>query len=256
MLMDFFWGWVAAMGLMTAVWAASVWRQDASLVDRFWGIGFLWVALLWWWLAGLPGQAWIILLPVALWAVRLSLYITWRNWGHGEDGRYTDMRADLTPRAFARRSLVMIFWLQATLMAVIALPLLAGVQDTAVIWPWVIAGWLVWGVGWLYESIADAQLMRFKSQGHPPGTILDQGLWRYSRHPNYFGEILVWVGYGLIALGVGGWWALPSVVLMIVLIIRVSGVSLLDQRMQTQRPAYADYMRRTSALIPWRPSER
>nr|WP_038051101.1 DUF1295 domain-containing protein [Thioalkalivibrio sp. ALJ1] len=243
----------AALALMTGVWAASVVRHDASLVDRYWGLGFVLVTLVWWGLAGWPLKGLWIVVPVFLWGLRLSAFITWRNWGHGEDGRYTDMRAGRRDTAFAARSLVTIFWLQGALVAVIGLPILAVIKADGLWWPLAVAGLLAWGVGLWFEAVADAQMARFRRDPGNRGQVMDRGLWRYSRHPNYFGEIVVWVGFGLLALAAGGWWAVPSAVLMILLILRVSGVTLLERRLHESRPGYADYVRRTNTLIPGPP---
>nr|WP_017940613.1 MULTISPECIES: DUF1295 domain-containing protein [unclassified Thioalkalivibrio] len=243
----------AALALMTAVWAASVVRRDASLVDRFWGVGFVLVTLVWWGLSGGPLQALWIVIPVLLWGLRLSAFITWRNWGHGEDGRYTDMRAGRSDGAFAARSLVTIFWLQGALVAVIGLPMLAVIQADGLWWPLAAVGLLAWATGLFFEAVADAQMARFRADPASRGQVMDRGLWRYSRHPNYFGEIVVWIGFGLLALAAGGWWAVPSAVLMILLILRVSGVTLLERRLHESRPGYADYVRRTNTLIPGPP---
>jgi steroid 5-alpha reductase family enzyme len=248
-------GLLAAIALMSFVWIWSVPLRDASLVDRFWGLGFIVVALVWWLLSGTPATAWVMLVPVIVWGLRLSAHITWRNWGHGEDARYTEMRADRSDYAFAARSLFTIFWLQGALVAVIGLPMLASVRGGEPVWALVWLGWVVWLFGFLYESLADWQLARFKSYAANRGRVMDQGLWQFSRHPNYFGEIVLWLGYGLIGLAFGGWWALPSVALMIFLILRVSGVSLLDRRMIESRPGYRDYAERTNALIPGRPGK-
>ena len=246
-------GLMSAIALMSFVWIWSVPLRDASLVDRFWGLGFVVVALVWWLLSGMPATAWVVLVPVILWGLRLSAHITWRNWGHGEDARYTEMREDRSDYTFAVRSLVTIFWLQGVLVAVIALPMLASVQGGEPVWALIWLGWAIWLFGFLYESVADWQLARFKSDPANRGRVMDQGLWHFSRHPNYFGEIVLWLGYGLIGLAFGGWWALPSVALMIFLILRVSGVSLLDRRMTESRPGYREYAERTNVLIPGPP---
>lgn len=246
-------GLLAAIALMSLVWLWSVPLRDASLVDRFWGFGFVVVALVWWRLSGMPGSAWVMLVPVIVWGLRLSAHITWRNWGHGEDARYAAMREDRSDYAFAVRSLFTIFWLQGVLVAVIGLPMLASVQGGSPVWVLVGLGWAVWLFGFLYEAVADWQLARFKADPGNRGRVMDRGLWRYSRHPNYFGEIVLWLGYGLIGLAFGGWWALPSVALMVFLIIRVSGVHLLDRRMTETRPGYREYVARTNALIPGLP---
>ena len=249
----FIMGLLAAIALMSLVWIFSVPLRDASLVDRFWGLGFIVVAFVWWLLSGTPATAWVILVPVTLWGLRLSAHITWRNWGHGEDARYSAMREDRSDYAFAVRSLFTIFWLQGALVAVIGLPLLASVQGGSPLWTLVWLGWAVWLFGFVYESVADWQLARFKLDPANRGKVMDRGLWSFSRHPNYFGEIVLWLGYGLIALAFGGWWALPSVALMIFLILRVSGVTLLDQHLSGSRPGYREYAKRTNALIPGSP---
>jgi steroid 5-alpha reductase family enzyme len=246
-------GFLAAIALMSLVWSFSVPLRDASLVDRVWGMGFIVIALAWWWLSGTPAVAWVMLIPVLLWGLRLSAHITWRNWGHGEDARYTAMREDRSDFAFAVRSLFTIFWLQGALVGVIALPMFASVRGGEPLWALVWLGWAVWLFGFLYESIGDWQLARFKADPAHRGQVMDRGLWRYSRHPNYFGEIVLWLGYGLIGLAFGGWWALPSVALMIFLILRVSGVTLLDRHMSESRPGYREYAARTNALIPGPP---
>ncbi len=249
----FIMGLFSAIALMSLVWIFSVPLRDASLVDRVWGLGFVVVAFVWWVLAGTPETAWVMLVPVTLWGLRLSAHITWRNWGHGEDARYTDMREDRSEFAFAVRSLFTIFWLQGALVAVIGLPMLAGVQGGSPIWALVWLGWAVWLFGFLYETVADWQLARFKADPGNQGRVMDRGLWHFSRHPNYFGEIVVWIGYGVIALAFGAWWAVPSVALMIFLILRVSGVTLLDRRLSGSRPGYREYASRTNALIPGPP---
>ncbi|WP_026340728.1 DUF1295 domain-containing protein [Thioalkalivibrio sp. ALJT] len=246
-------GLAAVLVLMTAVWLASVQRRDASLVDRYWGLAFVLFTGVVWGLSGWPLHGLWIVLPVLFWGLRLSIFIAWRNWGHGEDGRYTAMRAGRSERAFAARSLVTIFWLQGALVAVIGLPMLAVVQADGLWWPLALAAVLVWAVGLGFETLADTQMARFRAEPANRGQVMDRGLWRYSRHPNYFGEIVVWTGFGLLALAAGGWWALPSAVLMILLILRVSGVTLLERRLHDSRPGYADYVRRTNTLIPGPP---
>jgi steroid 5-alpha reductase family enzyme len=252
-MMLFVIGLLAALALMSLVWIFSVPLRDASLVDRFWGLGFVVVALVWWVLSGTPATGWVMLVPVLLWGLRLSAHISWRNWGHGEDARYTEMRGERSERAFAVRSLFTIFWLQGALVAVIGLPVLASVQGGMPVRVLVWLGWAVWLFGFLYETVADWQLARFKADPGNRGKVMDQGLWQYSRHPNYFGEVVVWLGFGVIALAFGGWWTLASVALMIFLILRVSGVSLLDRRLSESRPGYREYAERTNALLPGLP---
>lgn len=239
-------------GLLLAVlaWAASLWRRDASLVDRFWS-----------WLVLCPAIAWAVQLgdigPVGwgmlalglLWAARLSLFISWRNWGHGEDRRYAAIRQRNEP-GFGFKSLYLVFGLQAVLGGLVALPLLAGI-DSREPWHWLTTlGALVALSGIGCEALADAQLARFRSEPANRGRVMASGLWRYSRHPNYFGEACVWWGLWLMA---PAWWALVSPLLMSFLLLRVSGVALLEQDIGNRRPEYAHYLATTNAFIPGPP---
>jgi steroid 5-alpha reductase family enzyme len=188
----------------------------------------------------------------ALWCVRLSAYITWRNWGQPEDHRYQQIRARNQP-GFVWKSLYLVFLLQGVLAWIVSLPLLA-----AIVLPrpfdWLdIVGIAVVVFGTVFESVGDFQLSRFKSDPHSRGQVMDRGLWRYTRHPNYFGEFCVWWGFFLLALAAGGWWAVVSPLLMSFLLLKVSGVTLLEQDIGERRPAYCDYIARTNAFFPGAP---
>jgi steroid 5-alpha reductase family enzyme len=189
------------------------------------------------------------------WALRLGLYITLRNRGHGEDRRYRQMRERNQP-FFGLKSLYLVFGLQALLAWIVTAPLLAGMAATR---PF---GWLdapgaaLAAFGIVFEAIADAQMARFKSMPGQRGRVMDRGLWHYSRHPNYFGEACVWWGLWLMAMAGAGWggaWAAVSPALMTVLLLRVSGVRLLEKDMAERRPAYQDYIARTNAFFPGLP---
>lgn len=252
---------LAGLGVIVAlvllVWIASLLRRDASLVDRFWGLGF--VVLAWfWWLTG--PQYLSALLPVGLvtlWGLRLSLYLTWRNWGAGEDPRYQRMREKHGER-FPLVSLVTVFLVQAVVLWVVALPLFAighGMFNPDVMqWVGVIAI-LLWVVGFFFETIGDWQMAAFKSDPANQGQVMDRGLWRYTRHPNYFGDLCVWWAVYLFSIAFGGWWTVLGPLLMSFLLVRVSGVRLLEQDLVSRKPGYAEYVQRTSALIPWFPRE-
>ena len=236
---------VAALG-----WLASVAKRDVSIVDSLWGLKFLLAAGVYaGMLDGGPRTA-LVLALVALWAVRLTAYITWRNWGEGEDHRYREIRRRNEPR-FWLKSLYLVFGLQAVLAWWISLPLLAAIGSPAPL------GWLD-GLGTvlclgglLFESIGDWQLARFKAHPSSRGRVFYLGLWRYTRHPNYFGECCVWWGLYALGLAAGGWWSIVSPLLMTLLLLKVSGVALLEQTIQERRPAYAEYVRSTSAFVPW-----
>jgi steroid 5-alpha reductase family enzyme len=242
--------------LAVATWAASVVRRDASLVDRMWPV-FIAVASLVFWRslpsAGARGDAMLVL--VLAWAVRLCVYITQRNWGHGEDRRYQAIRARNEP-GFALRSLYLVFGLQALLAWLVATPVLVGMASRAPFGSVDAIGAAIAAFGIAFEAIGDFQMARFRADATNRGAVMDRGLWRYTRHPNYFGEACVWWGLALMALagsGLAGAWCLVSPLLMTVLLLRVSGVSLLEKDMAERRPAYREYVERTPAFFPGRP---
>lgn len=248
------WAWslVATIGFATIVWIASVVRRDASLVDRVWGMFFVvqaWVALA---VADGSDRSLLLGVLVTIWGVRLSAYLTWRNWGAGEDPRYVAMR-ERSSGNFALLSLFRVYWLQGLLATVIGIPLVAvatrpgdlGLLDGVVV--------LVWAVGLTFEAVGDWQLSRFLADPSNRGRVMDQGLWRYTRHPNYFGDTVVWTAYGLFALAAGAWWAIIGPILMGLLIVKVSGVAITDERMGSsgsKREGYDDYVARTNAFFP------
>lgn len=243
----------AQLAAAVAVWFVSVVKRDASIVDSLWGPLFVLAAVAYAWpLHDLSTRATLALVLVTLWALRLAAYITWRNHGAGEDYRYREIRRRNEPH-FALKSLYLVFGLQAVLAWLVSAPLLATARGAAPLGPldWLGAALVVTGLG--LESVADWQLERFKRDAGNRGRVLDRGLWRYSRHPNYFGECCVWWGFACLAFGAGAWWAIVSPLLMTWLLLRVSGVALLEQTIGERRPGYADYARRTSPFVPWPP---
>ncbi|MCB9478549.1 MAG: DUF1295 domain-containing protein [Deltaproteobacteria bacterium] len=248
----------AVAAMMIVFWIVSVVRRDVSIVDSLWGPGFLVLILV----AGYCGEGSsartsLLTAVVALWSVRLSAYITRRNWGEGEDYRYREIRAR-HGEGFWFKSLYIVFGLQGLLMLIIGAPLLA-VATLPSAPPFVAGDYLgvaLFGVGFFFEAVGDRQLARFKADPANKGRVMDQGLWRYTRHPNYFGETLIWWGFFLLALPVSiGKYLVFSPMLMTFLLLRVSGVSLLEKGMVERRPQYADYIRRTSAFIPMPPKK-
>ena len=249
----------AALSLMTGVWLLSLARRDASIVDVFWGLGFVLVAWLAHWLA--PAETprkTLVAGLVTLWGVRLALYILWRNWGQGEDFRYRAMR-ERHGRQFAWRSLFVVFWLQGVILWIVSSPILQAVaspRPAALEWLDML-GVAVFAAGILFESVGDLQLARFKADPAHRGKVLQRGLWRYTRHPNYFGDALVWWGLSLIALATPqSLWILVSPLLMTFLLMRVSGVALLEKTLRDTKPAYRDYVSRTNTFFPWFPRRR
>ncbi len=250
--------WIHALAALLIVavagWLVSLPLRNVSLVDTLWSLKFLLCAVIYAALQpqlGPRGQ--LCLLLVGVWALRLALYITWRNRGHGEDRRYQAIRRNNEP-GFAWKSLYIVFGLQALLVWVISLPLLAAITSAAPLGLLDLAGVLLWTVGLVFEAGGDLQLARFKANPANAGKVMDRGLWRYTRHPNYFGDCCVWWGLALLALAAGGWWSLPGPLLMTVLLLKVSGVALLEKDIGERRPDYQAYIRRTRAFFPGRPS--
>lgn len=250
---SYLYGLAVMLGLAVLGWLSSLALRNVNLVDSLWPLFFLAAALTY---AGLQSEpaprTALILALVAVWALRLATHLTLRNWGQPEDRRYQAIRANHSP-GFAWKSLYLVFGLQAVLAWLISLPLLAAITSPAPLGALDILGVFFVLVGLAIETLADLQLTRFRRDPANRGRVLDEGLWRYSRHPNYFGEACVWWGFGLMAVAAGAWWALASPVLMTFLLLRVSGVALLERDIVERRPAYRDYIVRTSAFIPWPP---
>lgn len=247
-----------ALAFGTLVWLASLRLRDASIADVAWGIGFV---LLAWLYRVLPGaddwRSWTVAVLVSVWGLRLAAHIAVRARGRGEDPRYAAMRRR-RGAAFWWKSLFVVFWLQGVLAWAVAAPLLL-VPAVPAAWPsgLDVAAFLVFATGFSVEAIGDWQLVRFKADPANRGDVLDRGLWRYTRHPNYFGDALVWWGIFLFAWGApGGWRTIVGPVLMTFLLRRVSGVTLLEPGLRASKPAYADYVARTPAFVPWFPRRR
>jgi steroid 5-alpha reductase family enzyme len=245
----------AALTLFFLLWILSLAMKDASVVDRYWGIAFIVIAS-----AtsaateGFETRSRLVLVLVTLWGARLSLYITVRNLGGGEDFRYRAMRERWGTR-FPIVSLATVFGLQALLAWIVSLPVQAAI---AAVFPARLTaldriGVAVWIVGFAFEAVGDWQLSRFRAKARNRGRLLTTGLWKYSRHPNYFGDALQWWGLWLIAAATGAWWTVVGPLLMTLLLLRVSGVTLLEKRLRRSREGYEDYCRRTSAFVPTRP---
>ncbi len=252
-------GLAVTLALMTAVWLVSLPLRDASIVDSFWSLGFVVLAWLYHVLGpGASARGVLLAVLVTVWGFRLSAYVTWRNWGSGEDRRYQEFRKQWGGRYWIV-SLFQVFLLQGVILWIVGAPLLV----TAVFAGpdgWVLTdalGVLMWTTGLAFETIGDAQLARFKRDPSNKGKVLDTGLWRYTRHPNYFGDALVWWGHFVIAAGVPhGWITIFGPLLMTFLLMKVSGVSLLESTIVERRPRYREYIESTSAFFPWPPRKK
>ena len=248
---------VAILILMVTTWLVSVVIKNASIVDIVWGLGFVVVA----WVGrafgdGNDARQWLLTLLTTLWGLRLAGYLAWRNTGHGEDFRYRSMRKRWGAR-FPLVSLVTVFGLQGTLMWIVSLGVQLGQADDTPDLGWLaVIGVLVYAVGIFFEVVGDAQLAKFKSDPGSAGKVMDKGLWRYTRHPNYFGDACVWWGLSLIAAETGsGAWGLIGAAVMSFFLRRVSGVTMLERSLKKRREGYEDYIARTSPFLP-RPPKR
>lgn len=250
---------LVVIATVTCLWLLSLARRDASIVDPFWGTGF--IVVTWFTLAGTPAaqaveRSWLLATLTTIWGLRLSLYLLWRNWGHGEDRRYQAMREYHGPR-FWWVSLLTVFLLQGLILWIVSMPIQAAMV-TAASKP---LGWLdlagagLWCVGLFFEAVGDFQMARFQADPQNTGQVMDRGLWRLTRHPNYFGDFCVWWGLYLIAAAGGSAWTIFSPLLMSFLLLRVSGVTLLEKTITDRRPDYAAYQARTSSFFPWPPSK-
>ncbi|MDA1184789.1 MAG: DUF1295 domain-containing protein [Acidobacteria bacterium] len=249
-------GLAVVLTVLTVVWAVSLALKDASVADVCWGLGF--VLLAWLYVALSPEltpRSWVVALLITLWGGRLSLHIFRRNHGRGEDPRYQAMRAS-HGRAFWWRSLFVVFWLQGVLLWFVVLPAFVAVRapEPAGLTVLDLAGVAIFAVGLGFEVVGDAQLARFKLDPANRGKVLDRGLWRYTRHPNYFGDATLWWGVYVVASATpGGWLTVLSPLLMTLLLVRVSGVTLLEDTLKASKPGYREYIARTSAFVPWFP---
>ena len=242
--------------LATAVWILSSIRKNVGIIDSFWSLFF--VTALFFWMGPHPDVTPRLLLVstlVVTWGLRLSIYLTVRNWGKPEDRRYQEIRRRNQP-FYEIKSLFYVFYLQVILAWLVALPLLPALKSDAPLGLYDGLGAALFLFGLLMESIADAQMARFKALDRPKGSVMNQGLWRYSRHPNYFGEALLWWGFILITLSAGGSpWLILSPLFMTFLLMKVSGIPLLEADLMKRGPAYRRYIETTSAFWPKPPKE-
>jgi steroid 5-alpha reductase family enzyme len=232
-----------------ALWLVALRLKDVSFIDSWWALGIGVVALLAYAEADVHGDRGKVLLVLTeAWAIRLGLYLLWR-WRHnGPDARYTRLLARI-PMDFAWATLIYVFGLQFALQFVVSLPVQYGQWGDPNVDALAIVGAIVAVLGYALESVADWQLLKFKAAPANAGKVMDRGVWRYSRHPNHFGDACVWWGLFLLS---GAWWTLPAPLLLTFLLTRFSGVPTVEGRMR-RRPGYDTYVARTPAFVPWWP---
>jgi steroid 5-alpha reductase family enzyme len=241
---------------MILLWLVSLALKNSSIVDIFWGAGFVisvWAAFALT-LEGYLGRKWLLVILTTIWGLRLTLHILTRNWGKGEDFRYQVWRKEAGV-SWWWRSFFKVFLLQGMLMWIIGTPCLrAQISASPARMTWLdYLAIPVWVIGFFFEAAGDWQLARFRANTANKGKVLNTGVWRYTRHPNYFGDAAQWWAYYLLALAAGGWWSIFSPVLMTLLLMRVSGVTLLEKTLKDSKPGYKEYVESTSEFIPWFP---
>jgi steroid 5-alpha reductase family enzyme len=245
----------AVVVMMLLLWGISILLRDVSFIDSFWAFGFVLIGCVTIRLFPFGGvHQFLLTTLVVVWGFRLGFYLLLRWQREGVDGRYLNLIKKAKGNVHLY-TLQYVFLLQGALMWIVSLPIqLGGYGATGPLGALAMAGAVLSVIGILFESIGDWQLFQFKRQPLNQGKVLDTGLWRYTRHPNYFGDLCFWWGCYLIACEAPyGWMAIPGPLVMSFLLIKWSGAALLERRVQRSRPDYADYMRRTSAFIPWPP---
>jgi steroid 5-alpha reductase family enzyme len=247
-------GLQVSVALMVLAWLISVLRRDVGIVDTFWAIAVAGTGVAYAVAGGDGGDRGRLAVVLALaWMLRLSWHILRRNWGQPEDRRYREIRARNEP-GFWWKSSYLVFAFQSLLAWLVGLPLLGAIASRSRLNFLDAVGVLVWLFGMTFEMAADRQLARFQADPLNHGRVMDQGLWRYSRHPNYFGEFCIWWGMYLVALAGGAWWSAVGPALLTFFLLKVSGVALTEKDIATRRPEYRQYMQRTSAFFPRRPT--
>jgi steroid 5-alpha reductase family enzyme len=244
-------GLAVAAGLFTLIWLVSLVRKDAGIADPFWPLVFIILGTTYRFVSDTEYEARpaIVLGLLFVWGIRLSGYLIWRNAGKGEDYRYAAMRRRQGD-SFPVKSLFTVFWLQAGLAWIVSLPLLPAVDGSDPLGIFDYLGIAFWVVGFIFEAGGDFQLARFTADPANQGKVMDRGLWRYTRHPNYFGDFMVWWGFYFFALATGAWWALIGPLVMSVLLMRVSGAALLEKKLVSTRDGYAAYVQTTNGFFP------
>ena len=245
-------------GFMNILYLISLILKNSSIIDIFWGSGFVIIAWINFFktMESVGPRDWLILILVTIWGLRLSAYVLWRNAGKGEDFRYAKWRRE-AGKKWWWLSYFQVFLLQGLIMWVLAAPITAAqlpsAEDSLTILDYV--GVVVWGIGFVFEVIGDAQLAKFKSKRESRSQLLRTGLWRYTRHPNYFGDAVQWWGFYFLALASGSWWTILSPLWMTHLLVNVSGVAMLERTLAKNKPEYADYVQKTNAFFPWFPKK-
>ena len=243
--------------LVTSLWIWSIFIKNVSIIDIFWGLGFVIVNTFYYsQFEDFNLRKVLLLILVAIWGLRLTIYLGWRNMGKGEDYRYREFRKRYGVERYWWFSYFQVFLLQGSLIMIVSLPLLgvqSGSSKTLNFLDYI--AMIVWLIGFIFEAVGDYQLAYFKSNPKNKGKVLNTGLWKYTRHPNYFGDATVWAAYALFCIASGSYWQIIGSVIMIFLIVKVSGVALLEETIKDRKPEYKDYIKKTNSFFPWFPKK-
>jgi len=244
--------------LVTLLWGWSVIIKNASIVDLFWGFSYVIVNAFYVFMAGeLNPRKIIVLVLVSIWGLRLAIYLSIRNIGKGEDFRYQEFRRTYGPERFWWFSYFQTFLLQGVLIMIVSLPLL-GISESKQSGNLNLLdylGFLVWMIGFAFEAGGDFQMAHFKKNPNNKGKLLNTGFWKYTRHPNYFGDSVVWWAYALFSMAAGSYWQIIGSVVMTFLLIKVSGIAMLEKTLRSTKPQYQEYIQKTSSFFPWFPKK-
>ncbi len=244
--------------LVTLLWIWSVFIKNVSIVDVFWGFGFVVVNVFFAFMSGeLNARKILVLALVSIWGMRLAIFLAWRNIGKGEDFRYQEFRRKYGPKRYWWFSFFQTFLLQGVLIMIVSLPLLGIHSSTSSgdlnVLDYI--GIIVWLIGFVFEAGGDFQLTRFKQDVLNKGKVLNTGFWKYTRHPNYFGDSAVWWAYAIFSIAAGSYWQVVGSIVMTLLIIKVSGVALLEKTLNNSKPEYKEYIQKTNSFFPWFPKK-
>lgn len=244
--------------LITLLWVLSAIIKNVSIVDLFWGMGFVIVNAVYCYNSGdFYTRKALLFILVSLWGLRLSIYLAWRNIGKGEDYRYRDFRESYGVDRYWWVSFFQTFLLQGTLIMFVSLPLLGANTHTdsnGLNWLDYI-GIIIFIIGFSFEAGGDFQLAKFKKNPNNKGKVLNTGFWKYTRHPNYFGDSAVWWSFAIFSLASGSYWPIIGSIGMTLLIIKVSGVAILERKLNDTKPQYREYIRKTNSFLPWFPKK-
>lgn len=251
-------GLIGILTLMTILWIISVFIKNVSIVDMFWGFGFVMTNIVYYISTDIQYlRHYFLLILVFLWGMRLSIYLAKRNIGKGEDFRYQEFRKNYGEKRYWWISYFQTFLLQGILMWIISLPLLGANyytnSDSISIFDYIALIFFIIGI--IFEAGGDFQLSKFKKNPANKGKVLNTGLWKYTRHPNYFGDSAVWWSFAFFSIAAQSYWTIIGSIVMTLMIIKVSGVALLEKSLKTQKPEYQEYIRKTSSFIPWFPKK-